>query len=99
MNGWSDSTRIEIATPDAAAAFALERRLAHFAPVTVGTAAGWSVEFADREDRSDQIEAIVREWLRAEHLEATTVRTGGHTRTVDRTPSAERLQIGLGLKP
>jgi hypothetical protein len=75
--------RIEIAAPDGPSAFALEQRLQHLKPVTVGVDWDWTVELEDDEDRLEEIEAAVRHWLRTEHLASTTMRVDAQRQTID----------------
>jgi hypothetical protein len=74
--------RIEIAAPDGPSAFALEERLRHLKPVTVGVDWDWTVELEDDEDRLDEIEAAVRHWLRTEHIDSTSMRVDELRRTI-----------------
>ena len=78
-----DTTRIHIAAPDAPAAFALEQRLSHLRPVTIGVDGDWTVELEDTDDRLEEIEAAVRHWLRERRLNATSITVNGLSRTVE----------------
>ena len=78
-------TRIHIAAPDAPAAFALEQRLSHLRPVTIGVDGEWTVELEDSDDRLEEIEAAVRHWLRERRLNATSITVDGLSRTVQAT--------------
>jgi hypothetical protein len=74
--------RIEIDAPDAPAAFALEKRLAHLRPTAIGAGLGWTVELEDGDDRVEEVEAAIRYWLRTIGLPATVMRVDGVARTV-----------------
>jgi hypothetical protein len=75
-------TRVRIAAPDALAALDLEQRLAHMEAVALGTRAGWHVELEDDEDRSEEIEATIRHWLRDTGRWATLLTVDHSTRWV-----------------
>jgi hypothetical protein len=77
------ATWIEIAAPDGPSAFLLERRLSHLAPVTVEVNGAWTVELEDSDDSLEEIEAVVRHWLRDERIPETSVRLNGNLRTVE----------------
>ena len=81
-HGELEATRIHIAAPDAPAAFALEQRLSHLRPVTIGVDGDWTVELEDTEDRLEEIEAAVHHWLRERHLDATSMTVDGLSRTI-----------------
>ena len=72
-----EATRIHIAAPDGPAAFALERRLSHLRPVTIGVEGDWTVELVDDDERLEEIEAAVRHWLTERGLGATTITVDG----------------------
>ena len=78
--------RIGILAPDAATALALEKRLSHLEPTTVGRHDGWMVELEDDGYRFDEVIAAVRHWLRENGLESTSVHTDGATYEVCATP-------------
>ena len=87
--------RIRIQAPDAAAAFALERRLAHLRPTAISVGLGWWVELEDTGDRLEEIEAAVRQWLREIDLRATAMRVDVTTeKMIEREP--EELPLGAG---
>jgi hypothetical protein len=73
---------IRIDAPDAASAFALERRLAHLHPSAVGRGAEWCVELEDFDERAEEIEATVRHWLRETGLRSTVMTTNGTPTTI-----------------
>jgi hypothetical protein len=77
-----ETTRVHISAPNAPDAFALEQRLSHLRPVTIGVDGDWTVELEDNEDRVDEIEAAVRHWLRERGLEAASMTVDGLSRTV-----------------
>lgn len=83
MTTFTHTRRIEIDAPDARAAFALERRLAHLRPTALGTGDRWVVELEDTDDRLDEVEAAVRHWLADLELGETTVRVDGAARTLE----------------
>lgn len=86
-----EPTRIHIGAPDAEAAFALEQRLAHLRPVTVGVEGEWTVELEDTEDRLEEIEAAVRHWLGERGLASTSLTVDGVSRTIA-APSRRRAE-------
>jgi hypothetical protein len=87
--------RIRIQAPDAPAAFALERRLAHLRPTAVSAGFGWSVELEDADDRLEEIEAAVRHWLREIDLRATVMHVDATTeKMVER--AGEESALGAG---
>jgi hypothetical protein len=75
--------RLQISAPDAATAFALERRLAHLHPVAVGRGADWRVELEDSDDRLDEITAAVAHWLRDIGADTTEITVDGLVKTVE----------------
>ena len=75
--------RIGIRAPDAATAFALEKRLSHLRPTSIGRHEGWIVELDDDQDRHDEIVAAVRHWLREIGLNATEVFVDGKAERVE----------------
>jgi hypothetical protein len=91
--------KIEILTPGATAAFALERRLAHLRPTAIGSELGWSVELEDADDRIDEIEAAVRQWLRVSNMRSTVTRVDGTTRRISAQSSNEPLGAGYDGGP
>jgi hypothetical protein len=91
--------KIEILAPDATAAFALEKRLAHLRPTAIGSGFGWSVELEDSDDRLDEIEAAVRQWLRASNLRSTVMRVDGTTKGISAQSSGEPLGAGYDGGP
>ena len=76
------SIRVRIEAPDADTALALERRLAHLMPTTVGHDGRWLVELDDDGDRLDEILAAVKHWLGDVGLAKTVVHVDGTTRHV-----------------
>jgi hypothetical protein len=80
--------KVEVAAPDAATAFMLERRLSHLAPTVVGQGSEWSVELDADSDRLEEIEAAVRRWLWEEALTEATVVTGDRKRRLHARRSA-----------
>lgn len=76
-------TWIRVDAPDGAAALALERRLSHLHPITIGLHDRWYVEFEDFDDRVEEIVAGVRYWLRTRGLAGTTVHIDDAERTVE----------------
>jgi hypothetical protein len=89
-------TWIRVDAPDARSAFALEQRLAHLHPVTIGMRDRWYVEFEDYDDRVEEIEAAVRHWLVAQDLASTTMRAGNDAQTVVEAPVAVEPLLGAG---
>lgn len=79
--------RIGIMAPDAATAFALEKRLSHLRPTSIGRHDGWVVELDDDQDRYDEILAAVRHWLRETGLDATDIHVDGRTERVEQVES------------
>jgi hypothetical protein len=71
------SQRIAIHASDARSALALERRLSHLEPTSVGRDDNWIVELDDDGDRLDEVLAAVRHWLREQGLECTAVDIDG----------------------
>jgi hypothetical protein len=69
----ASTTRVVITAPDAAAAFMLDRGLAHHAPMVVGRGEGWAVELEAEGVRFEELAEAVRRWLRDEALPETTV--------------------------
>lgn len=78
----AELTRIRIEAPDADSAMALERRLAHLTPTTVGRDGDWLVELVDDGERLDEILAAVKHWLGEAGLAKTTVHVDGTIRHV-----------------
>jgi hypothetical protein len=68
--------RVLIDAPDGAAALALERRLAHLAPVSIAHDDQWLVEIEAVEDLS-ALEASVKSWLRELGTAETRMRVDG----------------------
>jgi hypothetical protein len=81
------SVRIGIMAPDAATAFALEKRLSHLRPTSIGRHEGWIVELDDDQDRYDEIVAAVRHWLREIGLDATEIHVDGRIERVEQVES------------
>ena len=75
--------RIAVHAPDARTALALERRLSHLEPTSVGRHDSWIVELDDDGDRLDEVLAAVRHWLREEGLESTSVNVDGVVHQID----------------
>jgi hypothetical protein len=73
---------IVVEAPDASAALALEKRLAHLGACAVSRDRQWSVELEDGDGRLDEIVAVVRDWLRERELRTTLVTAGRVTQTV-----------------
>lgn len=92
----SPEKRIRIQAPDAPAAFALERRLSHLRPTAISAGLGWSVELDDTEDRLEEIEAAVRQWLRQIDLRATVMRIDATTEKVIEQVPVEASPLGAG---
>lgn len=79
-----DGIRVRIATPDAASAFLLERRLLPRHPSTLVHGDAWSVELcAHATEELPEIEAAVARWLRESSVEATTIDYDGGLRQVE----------------
>ncbi len=78
----TQNLRIGIAAPNATTAFALERRLTHLRPTTIGRGRKWEVEIDGDHSHVDEVVAVVRNWLADEHLSETTLAVDGHTRLV-----------------
>ena len=76
------SRRIRVDAPDAASAFALERRLAHLRPAAVGRGTDWCVELEDFDDRLDEITATVEHWLREIGIRSTQMHVDREAVTV-----------------
>jgi hypothetical protein len=87
------SVRIGITAPDATTAFALEKRLRHLRPTSVGHSDAWVVELEDDEDRHDEIVAAVRHWLRDIDLESTEIHVDS---AVEQIEQEERPLAALG---
>ena len=81
--------RIEIHSPDGAAALELECRLASLGPTAVCRHERWLVELAGVHD-VDEIDAEVRLWLRHIGTPATTVEVDGSPSTVEAEPRRQR---------
>jgi hypothetical protein len=100
MTGFGKHPRkIEIRAPGATAAFALEKRLAHLRPTAIGSGLGWSVELEDADDRLDEIEAAVRQWLRVSNLRSTVMCVDGTTKGISARSSDELLGAGYDGGP
>jgi len=95
VNVSSDPTWIRIDAPDARSAFALEQRLSHLHPATIGHGDRWFVELEDFDDRADEIEAAVRHWLGVQGLARATMHVGDEVRTVA-PPQAAEPPLGAG---
>jgi hypothetical protein len=85
--------KIAIEAPDAVTALALEKRLRHLHPTSVGTRGHWLVDVDDAEDRLDEIVAAVHHWLGECSLEATTIRVDGSPRRIERTAVAAGAMV------
>lgn len=93
-------TWIRIDAPDGECALALEQRLAHLHASAVAHHDRWAVHVEDFDDHLDEIEAVVRHWLRTIDRPAAHVRVGGTTRIVTaRAPGEERLGAGYDAEP
>lgn len=92
----TEPLRIQISAPDGPAAFALERRVAHLRPVTIGVDGDWSVELEDPEGRLDEIEAAVRGWLRDWALASTMMTVNGLPHHVEAASPRVREPLGAG---
>ena len=88
------SVRIGISAPDAATAFALEKRLSHLRPTSIGRHEGWVVELDDDQERYDEIVAAVRHWLREVGLDATEIHVDGRIERVAQVESPVLILIG-----
>jgi hypothetical protein len=88
--------KIEILAPDASAAFALEKRLAHLSPTAIGSGLSWSVDLEDGDDRLDEIEAAVQHWLRDSNLRSTVIRIDGAVRGISVGPPPLDGPLGAG---
>jgi len=85
MTSFAIEQKIHIDAPDAKAAFALERRLAHLHASAVCVHEQWAVELHSSEDQLDEIEAVVRHWLRdSGRHKAVIAVAGGQTTEVVR---------------
>ena len=73
---------IRVEAPSPTSAFALEKRLAHLHPSAVGRGTAWCVEIEDFDDRREEIEAAVRQWLRETGIRSTVITTNGEWTTV-----------------
>lgn len=91
-----DTNSIHIAAPDGPSAFALEARLGHMRPVTIGVDGDWTVELEDSEDRLDEVEAAVKHWLREHRFASTTMTVNGLPHTVVAGAEAAAPQLGSG---
>jgi hypothetical protein len=89
------SRRIRVDAPDAAAAFALEQRLAHLHPAAVGRGTDWCVELEDFDDRLDEITATVEHWLREIGIRSTRMHVDRDVTTVV-AHHAEQTPLGSG---
>lgn len=76
MPGSTSAFDIEIDAPDGEAAVALERRLAHLMPTSVGRGTDWIVEIPGPASPAE-IEAVVRDWLADRGLASTSLRIEG----------------------
>jgi hypothetical protein len=88
--------KIEILAPDASTAFALEKQLAHLSPTAIGSGLGWSVELEDSDDRLDEIQAAVKQWLRDGNLRSTVIRIDGAVRGISVGPPPKDGPLGAG---
>lgn len=80
--------KIAIEAPDGETALALEKRLSHLHPTSVGTRTRWLVDVDDAGDREEEIVAAVHHWLAEFGLDATTVLVDGDARRIGRGPAA-----------
>lgn len=93
-------TWIRIEAPDGDTALALEQRLAHLHASAVAHHDRWSVDVEDFDDHLDEIEAVVRRWLRMIGETAARLQVGGVTRVVTvHVPEEARLGAGYDLGP
>jgi hypothetical protein len=76
MTPLKTSSHVLIDAPDGPAAFALEQRLAHLAPVAIAHGDRWSVEIEAVEELS-VLEASVKSWLRDLGASETHMRVDG----------------------
>jgi hypothetical protein len=76
-----EGIRLRIEAPDAPSAFLLERRLAHLRPSAVAHGEDWSVELTCGQEEVDEVEAVVKHWLRESGAPATTIEIDGGKRT------------------
>ena len=72
--------RLHIEAPDPAAAFLLERRLVHLHPSAVAHGEAWAVELSCAAEELDEVEAVVKHWLRESGAPETTIEIDGGTR-------------------
>jgi hypothetical protein len=87
--------RVYIEAPDAPSAFALEKRLSHLRPTSVGHRDGWIVELEDDGDHLDEIVAAVRHWLGECSLDETTLLFDGTTQSIRRESPGECFGAGF----
>lgn len=93
-------TWIRIEAPDGDSALALEQRLAHLHASAVAHRDRWSVNVEDFDDHLDEIEAVVRHWLRTIEETAARIQVGGVTRVVTvHVPDEARLGAGYDREP
>lgn len=76
-----DGIRVRIEAPDAPSAFLLERRLTHLRPSAVARGEDWSVELTCAEEEVDEVEAVVKHWLRESGAAETTIEVDGGKKT------------------
>jgi hypothetical protein len=76
-----EGVRLRIGAPDAPSAFLLERRLTHLRPSAVARGDDWSVELTCGEEEVDEVEAVVKHWLRESGAPATSIEIDGGKRT------------------
>jgi hypothetical protein len=87
---------IRIEAPDGPRALALERRLSHLHASAVARHGRWTVEIEDLDDRLEEVEAAVRQWLRMIGAPAACMHIGDVTRTVMLPLQQEAPQLGAG---
>jgi hypothetical protein len=87
--------RVRIEAPDAASAFALEKRLSHLRPTSIGRRDGWLVELEDNGDHLDEIIAAVRHWLAERSLRETTLVFEGTTQSIRCEPQKDSIGAGF----
>jgi hypothetical protein len=84
---------IEIEATDGAAAIDLEIRLSHLTPTTVGRGNDWIVEIPGPANL-EEVEAVVRGWLRDLGQSSTTMRAAGRVLRIERPRSRKPHRAG-----
>jgi hypothetical protein len=87
--------RVCIEAPDAESAFALEKRLSHLRPTSVGHRDGWLVQLEDNGDHLDEIVAAVRHWLGECLLRETTLIFDGTKHSIRCEPQRDSFGAGF----